>query len=313
MKYINTFNDGDNIAGIYLCKQKNTATTKNGKEYENVTLCDKTGSISCKIWDPSSMGIDWFEVNDYVDIHGRVSLFNNALQVSIDRARKAGEGSYNPADYLPVSDKDPDEMYAQLISYVNSINASYYKGLLHAFFLDEDFKAAFMRHSAAKSIHHSFVGGLLEHTLSVCRLCDFYATQYDFLDRDLLITAALCHDIGKVKELSDFPANDYTDSGQLLGHIVIGSVMVSEKAAKIGDFPKVKLDELLHCILAHHGEFEFGSPKKPALIEAIALNKADDTDAKLESMKEALFSPTVEKGQWLGFNKIFDSNIRSTL
>lgn len=315
MRYIKDFREGDNITGIYLCKQKNSAMTKNGKEYENLTLADKTGSMNCKIWEPNSMGIGDFSVNDYIEVHGRVSVFNGALQMSVDRAFKAAQGTFDPADYLPVSSKDPSQMAAQLNRYINSVQAPYFRLLLQNLFIEDvQFREAFMKHSAAKSIHHGFVGGLLHHTLAVCDLCDFYAQRYSNLNRDLLITAALCHDIGKVRELSAFPLNDYTNEGQLLGHIVIGVEMVSEKIREIKGFPKLRAEELKHCIVSHHGEYEFGSPKKPAIIEAVALNFADNTDAKLQAMTEVFAGSnnTDPANPWLGYNRIFDSNIRPT-
>ena len=313
MRYINQLKDGDNVIGIYLCKAKNMAQTKNGKDYENVTLTDKTGTLSCKIWEPNSMGIGDFDVNDYVEVRGRITLFNGALQMSIDRAFKASEDSYDPADYLPVSSRDINEMYEELKTYINSLQSPYYKLLLEKIFIeDAEFVEVFKKHSAAKSIHHGFVGGLMQHTLAVCDLCNFYCTKYPALNRDLLISAALCHDIGKVRELSDFPLNDYTDEGQLLGHIVMGVEIVDEKLREVKGFPKVKADQLKHCILAHHGEFEFGSPKKPALIEAVALNFADNTDAKIEAMTELFESSPLVDGGWLGYSRLFDSNIRQT-
>ena len=313
MRYINQLRDGDNVTGIYLCKSKSLAQTKNGKDYENVTLTDKTGTISCKIWEPNSMAIGDFDANDYVEVRGRITLYNGALQMSIDRAFKASEGSYDPTDYLPVSSKDIDDMYKELIGYINSLQSPYFKLLLEKIFVeDAAFAEDFKKHSAAKSIHHGFVGGLLEHTLSVCSLCNFYCTQYPFLNRDLLISAALCHDIGKVKEIADFPLNDYTDEGQLLGHIVLGVEMVDEKLKEVKGFPKVKADQLKHCILAHHGEYEYGSPKKPAIIEALALNFADNTDAKIEAMQEIFDGSNMTEGGWLGYNKLFESNLRPT-
>ena len=317
MRFINEMHDGDNVTGIYLCKQKNMAQTKNGKDYENVTLSDKTGTISCKIWDPNSMGIGDFEVNDFVEVHGRISIFNGALQMSIDRARKANPDTVNQEDYLPMTTRNIDSMYKELLQHVDSVKTPYFRLLMDSFFVeDEGFIRAFKAHSAAKSIHHGFIGGLLQHTLAVCDLCAFYCKAYPKLDHDLLICAALCHDIGKVRELSDFPSNEYTDEGQLLGHIVMGVEMIDEKIAKIKGFPQAKASLLKHCILAHHGEFEFGSPKKPALIEAVALNFADNTDAKLEAFTEILDHVTVAPGAgttWLGFNKLFDSNIRPTM
>jgi len=311
MKYIQDLHDGEHVQGVYLCKQKSSAVTKNGKPYDNVILQDKTGSIDCKIWDVGSAGICDFEALDYVDIVGDVSSFNNALQISIKRARIAEEGEYDPRDYLPVSEYDIDDMYKKLLSLIAGVDNHYLKALLEEFFVhDEAFIKAFKNSSAAKSVHHGFVGGLLEHTLSVATLCNFYATRYPMLKKDLLISSAILHDIGKVKEISSFPENDYTDEGNLLGHIVMGAEMVGQKAALIDGFPKSLLNEVKHCILAHHGKLEFGSPKKPALMEAVALNYADDLDAKMETLKE-IFQATQDMG-WLGYNKLLETNIRMT-
>ncbi len=311
MKYIEVFKEGDRVSDIYLCKHKQAAVTKNGKAYENLILQDKTGTIDAKIWDPNSAGIEDFETLDYIEVFGDVNSFQGALQVSVKRVRACHEGEYDPADYLPVSSKNIDEMYAEVLGFVKGISNEYLRKIAEAFFVqDEAFAKVFKKSSAAKAVHHGFVGGLLEHTLSVTKLCEYYTKAYPALNKDLLITAALFHDIGKTKELSLFPENDYTDDGQLLGHIVIGSEMIGEKAKKIEGFPAVLLGELKHCILAHHGEFEYGSPKKPALIEAVALNFADNTDAKMETLTE-LFSATQETG-WLGYNRLLETNVRKT-
>ena len=186
------------------------------------------------------------------------------------------------------------------------------KQLVSSFFLeDADFEKRFKFHSAAKSVHHGFVGGLLEHTLNVTKLCYYYVKQYPFLNKDLLLCAALFHDVGKMKEISRFPENDYTDDGQLLGHIVMGVELVGASIRRIPNFPKKLASELKHCILAHHGELEYGSPKKPALMEAMALNLADNTDARMETMTE-IFDRSEDNLEWLGFNRIFESNIRRT-
>lgn len=312
MKFIETLREGERINDVYLCKYKQSAVTKNGKPYENVILQDKTGTIDAKIWEPNSMGIDDFEALDYVAVVGDVSSFQGALQVSIKRVRKVHEGEYEPSNYLPVSEYDIEEMYEQLLGFVKAIKNPYLAQIVNHFFVeDTDFVKRFQFSSAAKSVHHGFVGGLLEHTLSVLKLCQFYVKQYPILNEDLLYTAALCHDIGKVYELSAFPENDYTDDGQLLGHIVMGSEMVGEQIRKIPGFPPKLGNELKHCILAHHGELEFGSPKKPALVEAVALNFADNTDAKMETMKE-IFKAAGEQKDWLGYNRLLESNIRKT-
>ncbi|MBR9936721.1 HD domain-containing protein [Oscillospiraceae bacterium Marseille-Q3528] len=312
MKYIETLREGERIAGVYLCKFCQQALTKNGKAYLNVILQDRTGTIDAKVWDPNSQGIDDFEALDYIDVMGDVTSFMNALQVNVKRVRKAREGEYDPKDYLPVSSKDIEQMYEDLKKYIAKIQNPYLQELTASYYLrDEDFIRRFKFQSAAKTVHHGFVGGLLEHTLSVTKMCDYFADNYPILNRDLLLTAAIFHDIGKTEELSAFPENDYTDAGQLLGHIMIGAEMVGERIRQIPDFPVKLGNELKHCILAHHGELEYGSPKKPALAEALALNFADNADAKLETITELLHAAGDNK-EWLGFNRLLDSNIRKT-
>lgn len=311
MKFIKDYKEGDRVFDIYLCKHKQSAVTKNGKPYDNVILQDKTGTVDAKIWDPNSAGIDDFDTLDYIEVYGEVTSFQGALQVNVKRIRKCCEGEFNPADYLPVSKFPIEDMMKELLGFIDSLENPYLKKLLQMFFIeDQEFVKAFKQSSAAKTVHHGFVGGLLQHTLAVTRLCDYYCTQYPVLKRDLLLAAAICHDIGKTKELSLFPENDYTDDGQFLGHIVIGSEMVGEKIKAIPGFPKVLANELKHCILAHHGELEFGSPKKPAIMEAVALTFADNTDAKMQTFTELLESST-ETG-WLGYNRLFESNVIGT-
>lgn len=311
MKYIKDFKEGDRVFDIYLCKHRQSAVTKNGKPYDTVILQDKTGTVDAKVWDPNSAGIDDFDSLDYIEVYGEVTSFQGALQVNVKRIRRCQEGEYDPADYLPVSSKDIPKMYQELLQIIGTIENKYLKELLEAFFVeDESFIGRFQKSSAAKSVHHGFVGGLLEHTLSVVKLCDYYCKTYPRLKRDLLLSAAMCHDIGKVREISLFPENDYTDDGQLLGHIVIGTEMVGEKIRTITGFPPVLAGELKHCILAHHGEYEYGSPKKPAIMEALALNMADNTDAKMETFTELLDNAT--SLDWLGYNRLFESNIRMT-
>ena len=314
MRYIETLREGERIQEIYLCRQRTTAMTTTGKEYENVILQDKTGSLDAKIWDPHSMGIDEFDALDYVEVNGDVTVFNGQTQLSIKRARKISETDVDPTNYLPCTNKNIDEMMMELTKFIASVNNPYYKQVLTKLFIDNtEFAEAFKKHSAAKSVHHGFIGGLLEHTLSVAKMCDFFAKQYPILNRDLLMTSAICHDIGKVYELSDFPMNDYTDAGQLLGHIVMGSEMLGKIMDSIPDFPTKLKNELKHCILAHHGELEYGSPKKPALIEAMALNLADNADAKIETMTELLNSnSSASSDQWLGYNRLLETNVRKT-
>lgn len=311
MKYIKDLRSGDVIRTVYLCKGKRTAETRNGKPYDNLILQDKTGTLDGKIWDPNSQGIADYSEKDFIEIVGEVVTYNNNLQLNIKQLRIADEGDYDPADFMPTSDKSVDGMYQELLKYVREISNPYLRqGVEYYFVKDEAFIKAFKGHSAAKSVHHGFAGGLLEHTLSVVRFCEYMAGAYDILNKDLLYAAAICHDIGKTRELSDFPDNDYTDEGQLIGHIVIGVEMLGDAIRSIPDFPVTLANEWKHCIVAHHGELEYGSPKKPALAEAFALNLADNADAKMQTLKE-IFKD--KKGtDWLGFNRLFESNIRKT-
>ena len=310
MRYIEQLQDGGNVSEVYLCKNKIVGKTKSGKSYYSLLLQDKTGSIDAKIWELNN-GIGHFDSMNYVRVDGQITTFNNALQLNVKKIRIADEGEYAQDDYMPCTKKDVDEMFADLLKLVDSLEHSYYKTLLKSFFVDDKETAAeFKRHSAAKTIHHGYIGGLLEHSLAVAKMCDYYTTYYKRLNRDLLITAALLHDIGKIYELSGFPENDYTDAGQLLGHIVMGTMMIRDRIKDIPDFPAKAANELEHCILAHHGELEYGSPKKPALLEALALSFADNTDAKIQTFMEALDAK--DESGWLGYNKMLESNIRRT-
>ena len=312
MKFIETFREGMHVSDVYLCKTKQIALTKNGKEYGSLNLQDKTGTVDAKIWELNSPGINEFSAMDYVFVDADVTVFQGQFQLNVKRIRRADENEYRPSDYLPVTAKDVKTMHHELVQYITTIRNENLRKLAAGFFMnDAAFIKEFCAHSAAKSVHHSFVGGLSEHTLSVVKMCDYFCKQYPALNRDLLLTAAMFHDIGKTKELSSFPENDYTDEGQLVGHIIIGAQMVTEQIRTIPGFPKKLENELIHCILAHHGELEYGSPKKPALIEALALNLADNADAKLETMSEILKGAGDNMG-WLGYNRFMESNVRRT-
>lgn len=311
MRFIADLREGDHISGIYLCKNKQNLKTKAGKSYYSMLLQDKTGTLDAKVWDLNN-GIEHFESLDFIKVDGLITSFQGALQVNVRRVRRTQEQEYDIRDYLPTSRFDIEEMMKELVEIIQTIKNPHLKTLLDSFFVkDKEFIKSFKAHSAAKSVHHGFVGGLLEHTLSVTKLCDFYCKRYPILNRDLLLTAAMCHDIGKTTELSLFPENDYTDEGQLIGHIVKGTEMIHDRIRDIPNFPQVLANELKHCILAHHGELEYGSPKKPALVEALALNLADNTDAKMETMTE-FFAGAMDGSEWLGYNRLFESNIRRT-
>ncbi|MBQ0146568.1 MAG: HD domain-containing protein [Lachnospiraceae bacterium] len=312
MKFLNTLREGMHISEVYLCKKRQINLTKAGKEYCSLQLQDRSTVVDGKIWDLSNPGIEDFDETDYVQIEADVTLFNNAIQLNIKRIRRADEGEYVPSDYLPVSERDFDEMKEQLNKTIASVKNKYLHALLEEFFVkDEVLVKKYCFSSAAKSVHHSFVGGLLEHSLGVAKMCEFMSEAYPYLNHDILITVALLHDIGKIREINPYPNNDYSDEGQFIGHIVIGVEMIDEKLMQIPDFPVNLATEIKHCILAHHGEFEYGSPKKPAIAEALALNLADNADSKMETMKE-LMQAAGENTGWLGYNKLIESNIKKT-
>ena len=310
MRFIQELRENDFIKNeIYLCKSKQVLTGKSGKSYVSLILQDKTGMIDSKIWDFNAE-IEQYDSMDFVHIDARVTSFQDSLQLNVSRIYKAREGEYYPEDYFPVTTKNVDGMYKEVKDYIASIKEPNLRTLAEDFFInDADFVKSFRYHSAAKAVHHSFVGGLLEHTLSVVKHCDFYSMNYPILNRDILITAALFHDVGKMQELSTFPENDYTDDGQLLGHIFIGANIVSNYIKKANKFPAKLANELIHCILAHHGELEYGSPKKPATAEALALHFADNLDAKMQTMTE-IFASADKKLEWVGYQKLFESNIK---
>lgn len=312
MRYINTLREGETIRTIYLCKGKRSAETRNGKPYDNLILQDKTGTLDGKVWDPNSNGIADYDEMDFIEVFGEVVSYNNMLQLNIKQLRKCYEDEYDAADYMPTSEKNVGGMYGELLSYVEKVENTYLRKALEYYYVDDEaFIKQFQGHSAAKSVHHSFAGGLLEHTLSIVKLCDYLAGAYPILNRDLLLAGALFHDIGKTRELSAFPENDYTDDGQLLGHIVIGVEMISDAVRSIEGFPVELANQLKHCVIAHHGELEFGSPKKPAIVEAIALHYADAIDAKVQTFTEVWKDNNI-KGNWTTYNRLFDSNLRKT-
>ena len=311
MYYIKDYREGDKFSGVYLCKQKQILKSKAGKTYYSLMLQDKTGAVDGKIWDLTN-AINNFEELDYISCEGFVTSYQGNLQINISRVRVADEGEFDPADYIPTTKKDRGQMLGEINQYVQSVTNPYLSKLLKMFFVeDQKFVKAFSENSAAKSVHHGFWGGLLEHTLSVTNMCQYYAEHYPVINRDLLIAAALFHDIGKIEEFTKFPKNDYSDEGQLLGHIYIGATKVDAAASSIPGFPEKLKTELIHCILAHHGKLEFGSPKVPALVEARALHMADNTDAKLQTMTE-MFEKAGDNMGWLGFSRVLDSNVRQT-
>ena len=289
MQYINKLKEGDELNSIYHIKTKSQATAKNGKDYFNVQLQDKSGVIDGKIWDVTSVGIEEFSSNDFCHVSGDVISYNNQLQVRISRIYKANKNEFDPADYFATSRFKVSDMVNELDGLINEVKNENYLKLLKSFFIDDkDFREKFIIHQGAKMVHHSFVNGLLEHTISTTNLAKHIAKNYDYLNLDIIITASLLHDIAKVYEISSYPENEYTDEGYLIGHIVMGYEMVKNRIDTLGGFAKAEETELLHTILAHHGSTDFGSPKLPMTMEAYVVSQADNIDAKLEIMKESI-------------------------
>ncbi|MDO5564064.1 MAG: HD domain-containing protein [Eubacteriales bacterium] len=317
MNFIKDFHDGMRTHDIYYCRTKMNAKTKAGKDYINASIQDKTGSIDAKIWSPMNPGIEEFSQGEYIYVEGDVQSYNGTLQIIIQRVKKAKDGDYNPDDFISSSKKDLNQMTKELDNLIFSIKTPYLKTLLENVFIkDENFRNEFINHTAAKNIHHNFMHGLLEHTLSVAHLADAISNIHTDLNRDLMVSASLCHDIGKVREYTKFPTPDYTDEGQLLGHIVIGYEILSKKISEIKDFPESSKTEFLHIILSHHGSLEYGSPKRPALMEAMAVAFVDNIDAKLETMREDLEAAEAihrkDPNGFIGYNKFIESNLRAT-
>lgn len=311
MQYITDFKEGQRIKGVYLCKSRVSAVSKNGKEYETLVITDKTGQIEVKIWDPSSAAIKEFDVNNFIEISGDITAYMGKLQCKALSICVADKNDYVESDYMSASRFNLDEMMDELYKIIGTIKNPYIHELLENIFIkNTEFAERFKTASAAKSVHHGYLGGLLEHSLSVAKLCIRMCANYDYLNYDLLVSSAMLHDIGKTREISPFPENDYTDEGNLIGHIVIGYGMLHEEIAKIKGFPEILAYEMEHCMITHHGKLEYGSPKIPALVEAKALAMADNMDAHLEIFREDMEKKNTNA--WHDYNKFLESRIRRT-
>lgn len=308
MTTISTFKPQDTIKGFYLCKYKQILKNKNGKDYCSVKLQDATGIVDGKIWCMHSKILP-FEIDEIVEVEGEILLYQENLQLNITKIKKAEVGSYELTDFIPHTSKDVEILQNDLLAFIDQVQNGYLKQLLENIFCDEKTYGAFIQHSAAKSVHHAYLSGLLEHTISVTKIGVNMAELYQGTQKDLVIAGCLLHDIGKLQELSDFPSNDYTDDGQLLGHIVLGAELIHDQAKEIEGFPKELEMILKHIILAHHGEYEYASPKRPKCIEAMIVHLADYSDAKLKMLEEMLESSPEEEA-YVGYNKILGRHIR---
>jgi len=305
-QHINEFSEGDRVIGHFLVQSKQLLTTKSGKPYLSLILQDKTGSISAKVWDNADQYNDTFRNNDVIKVDANVELYNKELQLGIRRLRPSEVHEFELSSFLRRSDYDVDEMLLELRSYIESIENTYLRSLLDAFFEDDEIVEKFKTSPAARSIHHVCVGGLLEHTLSTARICEYLTTHYEQLDSDLLISMAILHDVGKISELEVTPSINYTDEGNLLGHIIIGIQMIEERIKQIPDFPPKLRTLVEHMILSHHGQSDWGSPRPPMFLEAEILHRADDLDVKVDIIRKALSEDRDPESSWTSYQRALE-------
>jgi 3'-5' exoribonuclease len=277
--------EDQSVTAFFAATTKSLRDKKDGGKYLALILTDRTGSMEARMWDNAAEASPEFEQGDIVKLKGLVCRYQERLQIKVERIRAALDGEYDPADFLPATTRDVDALWAELNRYVESFRDAHLKALLRAFLDDPEIASAFRQAPAAKSMHHAWLGGLLEHVVSLMGVCELAAKHYPEVHRDLLLTGALLHDIGKLHELVWKKSFDYTIEGQLLGHITIGYGMIERKLEALPDFPPRLRVLVEHMVLSHHGRYEYGSPKLPMIPEAILLHYLDDMDAKMQTVR----------------------------
>ena len=303
--YIDQIRENQEVESTFVVTEKNVATSRSGTTYLRLRLSDRTGEIEARVWDGAEDFGTLFERGDAITIKGHAGSFQDRLQLNIKAVKKCPDDEVVLEDFLPTAPQPVDEMLRQLKDISSTIQNPHLRTLVAAFLEDDDFVAAFRRAPAAKRLHHVYLGGLLEHTLSVAQLADRIHGQYPGIDRDLLLAGAVLHDVGKVRELSCTLEFDYTDEGRLLGHIVMGSDMVSQRIATIPGFPEQLALMVKHLMLSHHGQYEFGSPRRPKIPEAELLYRLDDLDAKINGIQT--FMKQGDGGsRWTDYHRMFD-------
>jgi 3'-5' exoribonuclease len=308
--YIREIEPNQVITGTFLVHHKEVRQKKSGEPYLSLMLADRTGELDAKMWDNAAEAIDAFERDDFVKVKGLYQIFQNRPQLTVHKILAVADAEVDFADYFPASKRDRDEMFQELRGWIESMTNPHLKALLEAIFADEATAAAFRTAPAAKSIHHAWLGGLIEHVLSLCHLAKFTAAHYrDAVDFDLLLAGVILHDLGKIHELSYARGFGYTTEGQLLGHIIIGMRMVEDKLRLLPDFPAPLRQLLIHMILSHHGEMEFGSPKVPMFAEAMLLHHLDNLDSKMELIRSAVERDRLVEGVWTSYNQALDRSV----
>jgi 3'-5' exoribonuclease len=305
--FIAELSEAQPITSYFLAKQIQVRQRRTGETYLTLVLADRTGELPAVMWDGVDDAAKGLLDGDIVKVQAMLGSYHGEPQLTVTRVRKAAVDEVAPDDFLPRTDRDPAVLSAALNEAIDAVQDGYLKRLLQEIFSDPAMRADFDAAPAAKAIHHAVLGGLLEHTVSVVGLCRLLADYYPAVNRDLLVAGALLHDVGKVRELSWQRLFDYTDAGRLLGHITLGALMVEERIRAIPDFPPHLAITLLHCILSHHGELEWGSPKRPKTLEAIVLHYAENLDGKIKSfLTFAERHPDPQHPGWTQFNKALD-------
>lgn len=305
--FVSDLHEGMNVESIFLVKQKNSAVTKTNKPYLNITLADKTGDVVAKIWDNATAMGELFEKEDFVYVKASVSKYNDRVQLTILDIRKIDQELIKVSDFLPVSPKDVKVMKEDLKKVIAQVNNQHLKKLLHKVFSDPNISERYFSAPAAKGVHHAYLGGLLEHSLNLAEMAIALKPFYKMINFDLVVTGILLHDIGKIRELDNSTSFDYTTEGRLVGHIVIGAEIVSELIKEINEFPQDLKYQLIHIILSHHGELEYGSPKRPKTLEALIVHYIDDMDSKINGVLNfAKDDPAAKLTGWTSFNKVYE-------
>jgi 3'-5' exoribonuclease len=304
--YVIELQANQTVQGTFLVSYKDIRQKKGGEPVLHLTLSDRTGDLDARMFDNAAEVLDTFERDDFVRVKGLLQVFHNRPQLTVHKILPVPESELDTSDFFPVSKRDRDEMFRELQSWIAGMTNPHLKALLEAIFADESIAEPFRSAPAAKTVHHNWIGGLIEHVLSMCNLARFTAAHYPDIDFDLLLAGVLLHDLGKVRELSFSRSIAYTTEGQLIGHIVIGIGMIEEKLRRIPDFPARLRDLLMHMILSHHGELAFGSPKVPVFPEALLLHYIDNLDSKLECMRSLLEKDRTVEGEWTAYNSALE-------
>ncbi len=303
--WIKDLKEEESVQGLYMVKVKRVGTTKKGTPFLSLTLGDRTGEVEAKVWERADTLSPLFSEGDVIHVEGRASSYRNQIQVTLSNLKVSEDRRGDPDLFIESSARDVKDMMRALRKILKGIENHFIKSLIDKFLSDRVFITSFKRAPAAKNFHHSYLGGLLEHTLSVCQMGRYVVEHYPELDKDMLMAGAFLHDIGKIKELHFDRQIDYTDEGRLLGHVVLGVTLVDEKLEDLKDFPEELALRLKHLIISHHGQFEFGSPKRPKFLEAYALHLIDDLDAKMNGLGRFMERDRKE-GDWTDFNRLFD-------